>query len=79
MPDTGRDGYDITHLIDLSDAGSWADILPFCVNIKIIPDLRFERLSDAGEGGHHARPANIAFPFHAEPIATTDKDNPHAR
>lgn len=30
----------IDHLIDKSDPGAWADILPFCVNIKQLSDLR---------------------------------------
>lgn len=67
MPDTGRDGYDITHLIDLSDAGSWADILPFCVNIKIIPDLALQRLSDAGERSGDAAPFANVPTFHDNP------------
>ena len=77
--------------IDDGEGHEWADALRMppwiedrdghCFyNLSFLsPDARFERLSDAGEGGHHARPADIACPFHGEPIATTDKDNPHAR
>lgn len=32
------DGVDVTHLFDLSPAGSWADILPFCFNIQVLND-----------------------------------------
>lgn len=68
IEDIGHDGVDIRHLIDLSDAGSWEAILPFCVNIRILNDLpsgapRRDRLN---VGPSHTPDAPFERPFDAD-------------
>lgn len=49
---------DISHLIDLSDSGSWASVLPFCVNIQILNQAG----GDLPDGD--AAPVSGLVPFH---------------
>ena len=75
-----------------SEPGSYADALRFppwlqwghdgvtFSNISFLtPDVALQRAVDAAQGHRDGGPADVAFPFHAEPDATASKDNLHAR
>jgi hypothetical protein len=51
---------DISHLIDLSDSGSWEAILPFCVNIKV------SNYTGGDSPNGLATPASDVSSFHAK-------------
>lgn len=47
---------DIRHLIDKSDPGAWADVLPFCVNIKIVPERTIAAIYVETDGSYFGQP-----------------------
>lgn len=69
--DSGIDDNSIAHLLDHSEPGAWAAVLPFCVNICILPDALDEQPLDPVEGGEDtAVPAfvpDLLSPFHNPP------------
>ena len=75
IPDEGTE-VDIRHLLDLSDAGDFADALRF-VNFQV-SDHRSDRFPD--RDGSAAAVSESVFPsFHGSSSAAQRQENPHDR
>ena len=56
---------DITHLIDRSEGGSWAEVLPFCLNIKVSSSAR-KCGGRRGVSSPSAPATNVSFSSHTD-------------